>query len=241
MDQESFVLDGLRPNSTTNLFGLIQIHSESLCFIFPVWAQVQLIGMEQIGNTSRIIVNDTYQLSSRPGDWQPSSSVLLSSSPDSMEEKVYSLPFSLSVPSNMPISFQIYDQNEDFVCCGIYYTLEVRVSSINQSAIQPVHFYRSNNKNYSLRSNTSTDDGVMEEGEAVEEESIPKRVFWGITKQSKQRWQYELEFANTFDLITSKSGSISVRLRSVYGHRQEMNGDCCLIGCQIIQSIHLDG
>lgn len=248
MDQESFALDGLRPNSTTNLFGVIQIHSDSLCFIPPLWAQVQLIGREQVGNTSRIIVNDTYQLSSHSGDWQPSSSSeILSSLPNSIEGVIYSLPFSLSVPSNMPTSFQIYDPDQDFVCCGIYYTLEVRVSSMDESVIQPVHFYRSSNRRSSLQSNNnSTNDvkviGEGEEEEADdEEESMPKRVFWGITKQSKQRWQYELEFPNTFDLVTSKSGSISVRLRSVYGNRKEIKGDCCLIGCQIIQSIHLEG
>lgn len=226
MDQESFALDGLRPNSSTNVFGMMQIHSKSLCFIPPVWTQVQLIGREEIGNTSRVIVNDTYQLSNRSGDWRPSLS--LSSSVDTIEN-VYNLPLSLSVPTNLPASFQIYNQGP-IICCGIYYTLEVKVSSIEQSIIQPIHFHRSN-KNSNL----------IEKEEEEEEYTIPKRVFWGISKQSKQRWQYELEFPNTFDLVTCKSGSISIRLRSIYGQNKEIKGECCLIGSQIIQSIHLEG
>lgn len=220
MDQEYFALDGSRPNSTTNVFGIIQIQSKPLCFIPPVWTQVLLIGREEIASTSRIIVNDTYQLSSSPDDWRL---MLSTNSSNDTTDNVYNLPFSLSVPNSLPASFQIQNQGP-FICCGIYYTLEVKVSTMDQGVIQSIQFYRSN-KNSNLI-----------EGEECD---IPKRVFWGITKQSKQRWQYELEFPNTFDLVNCKSGSVSVRLRSVSG--QEMKGDCCLIGCQIIQSIHLEG
>ncbi|KAG2210283.1 hypothetical protein INT47_003268 [Mucor saturninus] len=220
MDKASFALDGSRPNSTSNVFGIIQIQASEQCFIRPIWTQVQLVGREEIASTSRIIVNDTYQISNNPDDWRP----LLSSTTNSSDENVYNLPFSLSVPNSLPASFQIQNEGPSLVCCGIYYTLEVKVSTMETGVLKAIQFHTSNNN-------------IME-GE--EECDIPKRVFWGITKQSKQRWQYELEFPSTFDLGQCQTpSSISVRLRSVSG--QEMKGECCLIGCQIIQSIHLEG
>jgi hypothetical protein len=195
---------------------------------------VQLIGKEQIGDTCRTIVNDTYQLSTYPDDWKSCSS--LSSSVDSTVSE-YSLPFSFPVPSNIPTSFQIYDQQEECVSCRIYYTLVIKVSSVSQIVLQPVHFHRSNM--IQCRSILFNQENITKEEE--EEYIVPKRVFWGITKQPKQRWQYELEFPNNFDLVTCKSGSISLRLRSVSGRKSETKKGCCLIGCQIIQSIHLEG
>lgn len=234
VDQEYFALDEKRPNSTTNIFGIVQIHSESSCFTPPVWAQVQLIGMEQIGNTCRTIVNDTYQISTYSGDWR-SSCTSLSSSVDSTSSE-YSLPFSIPVSSNIPASFQIYDQQEEFVYCRIYYTLEIKVSLLNQSISQPIHFYRSNAVQYHKNLLFNQEDSTREEY------TIPKRVFWGITKQSKQKWQYELEFPSTFDLANSKPGNISLRLRSVGRKKNETTRKgSCLIGCQIVQSIHLEG
>lgn len=229
LNQESFALIS---NSNTNVQGIIQIESTSSCFIAPVWVQIQLVGKEHIGNQSRIIVNDTYHLSSNPDDWSPS--FLLRSTIDRIEN-IYTFPFSISVSNNMPSSFQIYDeQQDDGIICGIVYSIQVKVSSIDQKIIEPIHFHRSERK---LLSNI----GNMVEEQEDKEFTIPKRVFWGITKQAKQRWQYELEFPNTLDLVTLTSGSISVRLRSVSGHKRERKDDCCLIGCQIIQSIHLEG
>lgn len=224
----SFTLDQasipLRSNSTTSIQGVIQIESTSLCFMAPAWIQIQLVGREHIGDQSQIILNDTYHLSSHPNDWLPS--LLVLAAVDRIEN-VYRFPFTLTVPSHMPLSFQIHDQ-EELIICGITYTLQVKVSSMDQTVTLPIHFHRSSSKH-------------EEEEEEKEEENIPKKVFWGITKQAKQRWQYELEFSSIFDLVTTTSGSISVRLRSLSDQKMEGKDDCCLIGCQLVQSIHLEG
>lgn len=213
----SFTLDqesfALKSNATTEIEGVIQIKSHG--FIAPSWIQIQLVGTEVIGSQAQTMINDTFQLSSQIEDWNTR---LFD------QDDVYSYQFRLSVASTLPASFQVFDEEGSLVC-GIGYQLQVKVSSMEQTMTRAIHFHRSGRYN------------VMDK----QEYAIPKRVYWGITKQAKQRWQYELEFAGTFDLMVSRIGMVSVRLRSVSGHKRELKDDCCLIGCQIIQSIHLEG
>ncbi|GAA5802239.1 hypothetical protein HPULCUR_007702 [Helicostylum pulchrum] len=181
----------------------------------PSWIQIQLVGTEVIGSQTQTMLNDTFQLSSKIEDW----TTLFD------QDNVYSYQFRLSIASStLPASFQVFDEEGSLVC-GIDYQLQIKVSSMEQTTTRAIHFHRSGRYN------------VM----GKQEYAIPKRVYWGITKQAKQRWQYELEFASTFDLVVSRIGIVSVRLRSVSGHKRELKDDCCLIGCQIIQSIHLEG
>lgn len=226
LNQESFALDGLNPQSTTSIFGTVQIHSESSSFTPPAKTKAHLVGREQIGNTCYIIVNDIYQISNNPDDWQSSSSTNASFD--------YNLTFSLPVLNSVPTSFQMYDQQENFVCCKIFYTLEIEISSTNQTVTVPIFFHKSKNIKHAIRSITLDE-------EQIEEEQLPKKLFWGITKQSRQRWQYELEYPHIFDLADCKSGNISMRLRSLNGSRGDMKSDCCLVGCQLIQLIRLEG
>jgi hypothetical protein len=195
MGQESFALF---PHTGSKVFGIIQMHSTG--FIPPAWTRIHLLGKEQIGTVRETILDDAYILSN---DWTPSS-----------EKNTYNLPFTLSIPSNIPNSFQITSDN---MLGGVYYTLEAKVASMQQTAIEPVHFHYSDHLQKIVK---------------------PKRVFWGITKGSKQKWQYEIEFLNTFDILSSKSGSLSVKLRPMF---RQAEVSCCLVGCQIIQQVHMKG
>lgn len=227
LNQESFALDGLNPHSTTSVLGTVQIHSESTSYTPPARTKAHLVGREQIGNTCFIIVNDIYQISNNPNDWQPSANTNTSFG--------YNLTFSLPVLNSIPTSFEMYDQQENFVCCKIFYTLEIDIHSMNQTVIVPIFFRKSKILKHTIASTSFN-------GEPIEEnEQLPKKLFWGITKQSKQRWQYELEFPHIFDLADCKFGSITMRLRSLNGSRGNMKSDCCLVGCQLIQCFRLKG
>jgi hypothetical protein len=210
MGQESFALFNHKPES--NVFGTIQIHSNSTCFRPPVWTRIHLFGKEKIGTSTKTILDEAYILSSRSNDWYQSSE---------NNKQAYSLPFSLSIPSNIPNSFQITSSNsQDEMIGGVYYTLEVQVASMLQAVIQPIHFHHSD----------------------LLQLMKPKRVFWGITKGSKhQKWQYELEFLNTYDIVTTRSGCLSVKLKSMFRQLERQRNDCCLVGCQIIQTVHMKG
>lgn len=194
---------------TTKVFGSIHLTSESICFKAPSWTQIRLVGKEKVGDTAKTFLDDTYHLSSQPTDWL------------FVTSKEYSLPFILSsIPSNIPNSFHINSLNDLNNSTLIYYTLIVTTStSIDQKLVQPIHLHRSC---YPM---------------ALQKTSIlPKRTFWGITNQSKlQRWQYELEFPNTINLDATCE-SISIRLKAMFPLRKN---ECCLIGYQLIQSIHL--
>ncbi|KAI8077150.1 hypothetical protein BDF21DRAFT_494708 [Thamnidium elegans] len=211
LDQESFAI---KSDATTQIEGVLQIKSHE--FIAPTWIQIQLVGTEVIRSQTQTMINDTFHLSSKLEDWKTR---LFD------QDNVYSYQFRLSIVNTIPASFQVFDEQGSLVC-GIAYKLQVKVCSMEQTMTRAIHFHRSGRYN-----------NVMDK----QEYAIPKRVFWGITKQAKQRWQYELEFASTFDLMVSRTGMVSVRLRSVSGHKRELKDDCCLIGCQIIQSIHLEG
>lgn len=221
MGQESFSLFSHKPDS--EVFGTIQIYSDLTCFIPPVWTRIHLLGREQIGNTTKTTLDDTYLLSSRSNDWHQSP----------QNNKVYNLPFSVTIPSSISNSFQITSSNneydgKDVSLGGVYYTLEVKVASMLQTVIQPIHFHHSN---------------FFQKNNKQMKPFIPRRVFWGIAKDPKhhQKWQYELEFLNTFDIVTTRSGYLSLKLRSKFLQVEKDRKDCCLVGCQIIQAIHMKG
>ncbi|EPB92425.1 hypothetical protein HMPREF1544_00723 [Mucor circinelloides 1006PhL] len=137
----------------------------------------------------------------------------------SITSKECRLPFTLScIPNNIPNSFHMETSTTSVY---VYYTLIVTVSTcIDQRLLQPIYFYR-----------TCYPD-------AQKVIILPKRTFWGITNQSKQqRWQYELEFPNTIHLDAACE-SISIRLKSMFPSQKS---DCCLVGYQIIQLVHLVG
>lgn len=196
-------------NSTSKVFGAIHLTSESTCFKAPCWTQIRLVGKERVGDTAKTFLDDTYHLSSQPTDWF------------FVTSKEYSLPFILSsIPSNIPNSFHIDSPNSLNNTTLIYYFLIVTTSiSIDQKLLQPIHLHRSC---YPM---------------ALQKTAIlPKRTFWGITNQCKQqKWQYELEFPNTINLDTT-SESISIRLKAMFPSRKD---ECCLVGYQVIQSIHV--
>ncbi|ORE02505.1 hypothetical protein BCV72DRAFT_48356 [Rhizopus microsporus var. microsporus] len=124
------------------------------------------------------------------------------------DKNVYRLPFMLTVPNNIPISCQV-NRNGN----GIYYIIQVYSK---QTVIrQPIQFYKS-----------------------FHHDTIPRRVFWGIAKQSINKWQYELEFPNAFDLTNANTGYLSIRLRS---NSKNSAGCHCLVICQITQSVHTKG
>ncbi|GAN05033.1 hypothetical protein MAM1_0080d04502 [Mucor ambiguus] len=136
----------------------------------------------------------------------------------SVTTKESRLPFILTcIPNNIPNSFHMETSTTS---AYVYYTLVVTVSTcIDQKLLQPVHFHRTCYPDAGQR--------LM---------LLPKRTFWGITSQSKQqRWQYELEFPNTIHLDAACE-SISVRLKSLF---PSQTNDCCLVGYQIIQLVHL--
>lgn len=115
LDKDTFALDGARPNSNSQITGYIQ--SE----IIPTWSiQLQLIGTEQVGKHSNMIVDDTFHLSNM--DWI------------STEDGFYQLPFTLTVPNNLPISFQIKQ-------ASIYYVIQI--ITLSERVIQPIEFYKS--------------------------------------------------------------------------------------------------
>ncbi|KAG2234061.1 hypothetical protein INT48_006206 [Thamnidium elegans] len=183
LDQESFAI---KSDATTQIEGVLQIKSHE--FIAPTWIQIQLVGTEVIRSQTQTMINDTFHLSSKLEDWKTR---LFD------QDNVYSYQFRLSIVNTIPASFQVFDEQGSLVC-GIAYKLQVKVCSMEQTMTRAIHFHRSGRYN-----------NVMDK----QEYAIPKRVFWGITKQAKQRWQYELEFASTFDLMVSRTGMVSVRLR----------------------------
>ncbi|KAL9539247.1 hypothetical protein MBANPS3_010380 [Mucor bainieri] len=130
------------------------------------------------------------------------------------------LPFVLTgIPNNIPNSFHMETSTTS---AYVYYTLIVTISAcIDQKLLQPIHFHR-----------TCYPDALHKSI------TLPKRTFWGITNQSKhQRWQYELEFPNTIHLGAACEG-ISIRLKALFPSQKS---DCCLVGYQIIQLVHLLG
>ncbi|KAK4510907.1 uncharacterized protein ATC70_000016 [Mucor velutinosus] len=138
----------------------------------------------------------------------------------SVTSKEWRLPFILTcIPNSIPNSFHMETSTAS---AYIYYTLIVTISAcIDQKLLQPIHFHR-----------TCYPDA------AQPSMALPKRTFWGITNQSKQqRWQYELEFPNTLHVETACE-SISIRLKSLFPSQKS---DCCLVGYQIIQLVHLVG
>ncbi|KAI8333233.1 hypothetical protein BD560DRAFT_415056 [Blakeslea trispora] len=129
--------------------------------------------------------------------------------------KTYQLEFSFSVPSNIPSSFE--DENA-LPSRSIFYTIQLTTALAPETCyIRPIHFHQS-----------------------IAEESLPRRVFWGVAKlaNNQPKWQYELEFPNAFQLNTTKVEHVSIRMRSL---GRSDNGLCCLIGCQIVQVIHMAG
>lgn len=130
------------------------------------------------------------------------------------------LPFILTcIPNNIPNSFHMETST---VSAYVYYALIITTSAcIDQKLLQPIHFHRTCYPDAAQRSI-----------------ALPKRTFWGITNQSKQqRWQYELEFPNTLHLDTACE-RISIRLKSLFPSQKN---DCCLVGYQIIQLVHVVG
>ncbi|KAI9282578.1 hypothetical protein BY458DRAFT_552197 [Sporodiniella umbellata] len=102
----------------------------------------------------------------------------------------------------VPNNIPISFQNKE---AGIHY--RVLAHSLLETAVQSVHFYKS----YAV---------------------IPRRVFWGIAKESSSKWQYEFEFPSAFDLSCTNDLGLSVRLRS-----NSNTHAYCLVTCQIVQSV----
>ncbi|OBZ91526.1 hypothetical protein A0J61_00428 [Choanephora cucurbitarum] len=164
---------------------------------------MRLVGKEQIGDKTFVIVDDIYHLSSRPNDWRM------------MNNNTYQLGFGFSVPSNIPSSFEDRTASPSKSIC---YTIQITTSLAPETCwIRPIYFHQS-----------------------ITEESLPKRVFWGVAKlaNNQAKWQYELEFPNMFHLDITKSEHVFVRMRSL---GQPGIDTCCLIGCQIVQVIHMEG
>ncbi|KAG1457286.1 hypothetical protein G6F56_006645 [Rhizopus delemar] len=113
------------------------------------------------------------------------------------------------LPFTLPVpnNIPISFQTKD---AGIHY--RIQAYSLTETVMQSLQFYKS-----------------------YHQDTIPRRVFWGIAKESNSKWQYELEFPSAFDLSAANGGDgLSVRLRS-----NTNNHSYCLITCQIIQSVYL--
>jgi hypothetical protein len=203
LDQTSLALKDT--SGYTNLSGCIHLENADT---LPTWARIQFLGQEKIDTASRIIVDDTYQLSSRPNDWQQ----------DPENKRHFTLLFSFSIPQDMPTSVHIckyHSEDEEETEGGIYYTLEATVSTLKQKSIVPIIIYR---PYCSL--------------------SVPRRLCWGITGHSNM-WQYEIDVPHIMDTCT-ESGSINLRLRSIQNKSNRV-AETCLIGCQLIQVVQLEG
>ncbi|KAI8985815.1 hypothetical protein BDB01DRAFT_849667 [Pilobolus umbonatus] len=125
--------------------------------------------------------------------------------------------FQYNFPFNIPIESENVPSSFQMMDPNKQYSIlggifyTLQVITPNQKITRPIHLYRSH-------------------------VSAPRRVFWGIS--NKLKWQYELEFPQIFDITSNRSGLISIRLRSTcYRNTSES----CLIGCQLIQSVHLEG
>ncbi|KAI9487556.1 MAG: hypothetical protein EXX96DRAFT_553752 [Benjaminiella poitrasii] len=214
-DKDSFILH--RNQQESNITGTIESS------IAPLWTQIRFIGQEQLNQTIKTIIDTTYLLSTRPTDWKQTTTI----------SHQYSLPFSLAVPSHIPISFQVPSQTGSFegMLDGVYYRVEVMVASIDHLFTCPIHFHLSLSPLCTL----SNDDLTRSV------HGWPKRVIWGVVQQQQfrlQRWHYELEFSNILDLDNPDVGCILVRLKSMFRFNKDC---CCLIGCQLIQTVQLEG
>jgi hypothetical protein len=208
LDQQSIALRDTE--SCAFVTGFIKIETDLEDFQLPSWTRLQLQGHEKLDNITQSLLQDTYQLSSRPHDWVC----------DTSDGIHYKLPFQLEVPSDIPSSFQIekchekenetlYDDDQE----GVYYTIKATVSGLNQSAIEIVHFYR-------------TSDSAQ----------IPRRLLWGIAKHATT-WHYEIDLPRKLD-NDGKSDTVNIRLKPRQRNNRR-NLESCLVGCQLIQLVQI--